>query len=120
MDNKEGTENPDAGKASEALGSLGLSFSDREKKNLMTFLSIGIILVEFAVTIAAVCYGIIKSTKHADGSVEFQFPWIPYGVAVIVAPEEAEAVSKLLTDAGENVFRIGEVEKNLSAHLAYG
>ena len=92
MDNKEGTENPGAGKASEALGSLGLSFSDREKKNLMTFLSIGIILVEFAVTIAAVCYGIIKSQKLPDGTIEFQFPWIPYGVAVIVAPVDRKSV----------------------------
>ena len=105
MDNKEGTENPGAGKASESLGSLGLSFSDREKKNLMTFLSIGIILVEFAVTIAAVCYGIIKSTKLPDGTIEFQFPWIPYGVAVIVAPVAIMLVVNIIGLGFTRIFK---------------
>lgn len=68
------------------LAGLGLSLSDREKKNLLTFLSIGIILVEFAVTIAAVCYGIINSQKLPDGTTQFRFPWIPYSVALILAP----------------------------------
>jgi len=36
------------------------------------------------------------------------------GMVVIVAPEHVESISALLTDAGEKVFRIGEVEKNLS------
>lgn len=36
------------------------------------------------------------------------------GMVVIVAPEHADAISALLGDAGEKVFRIGEVEKNLS------
>jgi uncharacterized membrane protein YdbT with pleckstrin-like domain len=86
------TPSPETGDAKEAglgeaaLGNLGVSLSDREKKNLLTFLSIGIILVEFAVTIAAVCYGIIKAQKLPDGTVEFQFPWIPYSIALILAP----------------------------------
>lgn len=87
MDNPQGNETTDAKKVpGGTLGSLGLSLSDREKKNLMTFLSIGVILVEFAVTVAAVCYGIIKSHKLPDGTIEFQFPWIPYSVALILAP----------------------------------
>jgi len=36
------------------------------------------------------------------------------GMVVIVSPTHAESVTKLLTDTGEKVFRIGEVEKNLS------
>ncbi len=36
------------------------------------------------------------------------------GMTVIVAKEDADMISKLLTDAGETVYRIGEVEKNLS------
>jgi len=36
------------------------------------------------------------------------------GMIVIVAPKQADTITKLLTDAGEKVFRIGEVEKNLS------
>lgn len=92
MDTPNKTPSPENGAAKEsglgdaALGSLGLSLSDREKKNLLTFLSIGIILVEFAVTIAAVCYGIIKAQKLPDGTVEFRFPWIPYSIALILAP----------------------------------
>jgi len=37
------------------------------------------------------------------------------GMVVIVAPDKAEEITKILTDADEKVFRIGEVEKNLSA-----
>ena len=92
MDNPKDNPSTDAGDAKasslgdKTLGNLGLSLSDREKKNLLTFLSIGIILVEFAVTIAAVCYGIINSHKLPDGTTEFRFPWIPYSVALILAP----------------------------------
>lgn len=42
--------------------------------------------MEFAVTIAAVCYGIINSQKLPDGTIQFRFPWIPYAVALILAP----------------------------------
>jgi len=86
MDNPQENETSDDKAGAAALGGFGLSFSDREKKNLLTFLSIGVILVEFAVTIAAVCYGIINSQKLPDGTVQFRFPWIPYTVALILAP----------------------------------
>lgn len=36
------------------------------------------------------------------------------GMTVIVAKEDADEIVKILTDAGETVSRIGEVEKNLS------
>ena len=38
------------------------------------------------------------------------------GLVVITAPEHADAIMKILKDAGEKVFRIGEVEPNLSTH----
>lgn len=38
------------------------------------------------------------------------------GFVVITSAEHADAISKILSDAGEKVFRIGEVEKNASAH----
>ncbi|HAX91157.1 MAG TPA: phosphoribosylformylglycinamidine cyclo-ligase, partial [Rhodospirillaceae bacterium] len=37
------------------------------------------------------------------------------GMVVIVAKDKASEVTALLEAAGEKVFRIGEVEKNLSA-----
>ncbi len=86
MDNPQDNETTKAEGGGATLGGFGLSLSDKEKKNLLTFLSIGIILVEFAVTIAAVCYGIINSQKLPDGTVQFRFPWIPYSVALILAP----------------------------------
>lgn len=86
MDNPQGNETPEAKGGETTLAGFGMTLSDKEKKNLLTFLSIGIILVEFAVTIAAVCYGIINSQKLPDGTVAFRFPWIPYGVALILAP----------------------------------
>ncbi|MDD3182613.1 MAG: phosphoribosylformylglycinamidine cyclo-ligase [Alphaproteobacteria bacterium] len=36
------------------------------------------------------------------------------GMVVIVAAQDADEITGLLSDAGEKVFRIGEVEKNLS------
>jgi hypothetical protein len=86
MDDPKDKETSDAASGAAALGGFGMSLSDREKKNLLTFLSIGVILVEFAVTIAAVCYGIINSQQLPDGTVQFRFPWIPYAVALILAP----------------------------------
>lgn len=38
------------------------------------------------------------------------------GMVVIVASSHAEEITKILTAAGEKVFRIGEVEANRSAH----
>lgn len=38
------------------------------------------------------------------------------GMVVIVAADKAEEMTKLLTDAGEKVSRIGEIEKNLSTN----
>ncbi len=38
------------------------------------------------------------------------------GMVVIVAAKDADEIATLLSDAGEKVFRIGEVEKNLSEH----
>lgn len=86
MDNPQGNETSEAKGGAASLGGFGMTLSDKEKKNLLTFLSIGVILVEFAVTIAAVCYGIINSQKLPDGTIQFRFPWIPYGVALILAP----------------------------------
>jgi len=36
------------------------------------------------------------------------------GMVVIISKENADEITKILTDAGEKVYRIGEVEKNLS------
>ena len=38
------------------------------------------------------------------------------GLAVVTAPDHAAEITKILTDAGEKVFRLGEVETNLSEH----
>jgi hypothetical protein len=111
MDNPKDTPTPEAGESKvgglgeAALGNLGLSLSDREKKNLLTFLSIGIILVEFAVTIAAVCYGIINSHKLPDGTTEFRFPWIPYSVALILAPAAIMLVVNIISTGFGRFFK---------------
>ena len=86
MDNPQDKATSEAKGDHSTLAGFGLSLSDREKKNLLTFLSIGVILVEFAVTVAAVCYGIINSQKLPDGTTQVRFPWIPYSVALILAP----------------------------------
>ena len=111
MDNPQGNENPDAKGGTASPGGFGLSLSDGEKKNLLTFLSIGVILVEFAVTIAAVCYGIINSQQLPDGTTQFRFPWIPYSVALILSPAAIMLVVNII-GMGFNRFFKGEPEMN--------
>ena len=117
MDNPQGNETNEAPKGAASLGGFGMSLSDREKKNLLTFLSIGVILVEFAVTIAAVCYGIINSQKLPDGTVQFRFPWIPYGVALILAPVAIMLVVNII-GMGFNRFFKGDPAMD-EEHLRY-
>lgn len=68
------------------LGSLGSLLSDKEQKSLLFYISIGIILVEFAVTVGALIYGIANAHQQPNGMMRFSFPWAGYLVSVVVAP----------------------------------
>lgn len=68
------------------LGSLGAMLNEKEQKSLLFYISIGIILVEFAVTVGALIYGIANSQQMPNGMIRFSFPWAGYLVSVVVAP----------------------------------
>lgn len=68
------------------LGSLGSMLNEKEQKNLLFYLSIGIIIVEFAVTVGALIYGIANAHQQPNGMMRFSFPWAGYLVSVVVAP----------------------------------
>ncbi len=66
---------------------FGRQFSAKEQKKLFLYLVIGIVLVEMAVTVAAVVYSITNAQPSPTGGApRFRFPWIGYTVAVITVP----------------------------------
>lgn len=88
-------------RASEQSGALfGRHFSEKEQKQLLLYLVIGIVLAELAVTVGAVIYSITNAHIGADGVPQFRFPWLGYIVALLVGP----AVIMLLVHLVSLVF----------------
>ena len=75
------------GKMSEKAGKMATAFMEKQSKDLVFYLSMAIIFVELLITLVALCYGIVTATTPAGGGLpQFNFPWIPYLVALVVAP----------------------------------
>ena len=54
---------------------------------MLFYLSMAIIFVELIITLVALCYGIVTARTPAGGGLpQFNFPWIPYFIALGVAP----------------------------------
>ncbi|MDR0239378.1 MAG: hypothetical protein LBI88_03990 [Deltaproteobacteria bacterium] len=96
--------------ASEASGhtaakakKLAARFTERQSKDLVSYLSMAIIFVELLITLGALCYGIVTASPSAGGGPpQFNFPWIAYFIALAVAP----AVLLLMVHlAGVGLFR---------------
>lgn len=69
-----------------AAGSLGAVLNEKEKKSLLTYIALGIIIVECVVTVVAILHGVTNLHPTADGNMEYLFPWKAYLVAVLLAP----------------------------------
>ncbi len=84
----EAQEAPKAEKGSSlfSMGSLSSMLSEKEQKSLLFYIAVGIILVEFAVTVGALITGIAGAEQLGGGKVQFNFPWTGYLVTVVVAP----------------------------------
>lgn len=61
-------------------------FSEKDEKALFLNVTVGIVLLELAVTVGAVVYSIANATRTAPGMVRFNFPWIGYLVTVTLVP----------------------------------
>ncbi len=85
------TEPPKSG-----LGGFGWLLTDSEQRSLLNTMAIGIILIEFAVTVFAVGSCIASAQTLADGSVSFRFPWAAYLVAVLLAPVAVMFVAHII------------------------
>ncbi len=77
-------------------GGFGRLLDARERKVLLINLAIGIILVEFAVTVFALGTCIASAKTLADGTVRFQFPWAAYLTAVVLAPVAVMLVAHIV------------------------
>lgn len=68
------------------FGGLGDLLGDQERKYVLAYIVIGIVLVEFVVAIVAIWQGIANVQSMPDGTVRFRFPWGGYLVSVAAAP----------------------------------
>lgn len=64
----------------------GAPFTEKERKALFLNVVVGIVLLEFAVTVGAVVYSIANADKSAAGMLRFNFPWVGYLVTVVLVP----------------------------------
>ncbi len=76
---------------------------DKQHKELLFYLSIAIFFLELIVGGVAFFYGIIHAIPGENGGPpQFQFPWLTYGIAAIVAPA---ALLLIVHMAGVGLFR---------------
>ncbi|MEG2173671.1 MAG: hypothetical protein RRY29_10520 [Desulfovibrionaceae bacterium] len=76
---------------------------DKQHKDLLFYLSIGIVFLELIVGGVAFFYGVIHATPARDGlPPQFQFPWLVYSIAAVVAPAVLLLIVHL---AGVGLFR---------------
>lgn len=73
----------ETGGASEPLRA---PLSTKDEKDLFLNVTIGIVLLELAVTVGAVVFSIANVDRTASGVVRFTFPWIGYLVTVTLVP----------------------------------
>lgn len=67
-------------------GGLGAMLNEKERKSLLAYIALGVIIVEFMVTVVAILHGITNMHAMPDGTMEYSFPWKAYLVAVFLAP----------------------------------
>ncbi len=76
---------------------------DKQHKELLFYLSVAIFFLELIVGGVAFFYGIIHATPGANGGPpQFQFPWLSYAIAAVVAPA---ALLLIVHMAGVGLFR---------------
>lgn len=71
------------GKNAEAAAT---AFTEKEKKAMFLNVVVGIVLLEFAVTVGAVVYSITNADRSAAGMLQFNFPWLGYLLSVTMVP----------------------------------
>lgn len=76
---------------------------DKQHKDLLFYLSIGIVFLELIVGGVAFFYGVIHAKPAQNGlPPQFQFPWLAYSIAAVVAPATLLLMVHL---AGVGLFR---------------
>lgn len=80
------TESPSQKLKGITLGGFGHLLDEKEQKNLLFYVAIGIVLVELAITVVAIAYAISTGEQTPGGMIRFRFPWMAYLVSVVVVP----------------------------------
>lgn len=76
---------------------------DKQHKDLLFYLSIGIVFLELIVGGVAFFYGVMHAKPAQNGlPPQFQFPWLAYSIAAVVAPATLLLIVHL---AGVGLFR---------------
>lgn len=107
MDNEkkstEKVQDEDNAKDSNPLTDISDFWQDKNHKDLLFYLVVGIVMLELVVGVAAFFYSIVNATPGGNGlPPRFQFPWIAYGIAAVVAPAILLLIVHLL---GIGLFR---------------
>ncbi len=84
-------------------GRMADILQDKQHKELLFYLSVAIFFLELIVGGVAFFYGIIHAEPAANGGPpQFQFPWLSYAIAAVVAPA---ALLLIVHMAGVGLFR---------------
>lgn len=96
---------PEGGKSRQrAVAKEAVDFwYDKQHKDLLFYLTIGIIFLELIIGGVAFFYGVIHAKPAQDGlPPQFQFPWLVYSIAAVVGPAVLLLIVHL---AGVGLFR---------------
>lgn len=84
-------------------GAAAALLYDRQHRDLLFYLSIAIFLLELVVGVVALLYGVIHARPEIPGGPpRFQFPWLAYVLAAVLAPA---ALLLIVHFAGVGLFR---------------
>ncbi len=92
--------------------------SAKEQKNLFLYVTVGIVLLEFAVTVGAVVYSIANADRLASGAVRFNFPWLGYLVSVALVPAVVMLILHLVSLGFSRT--LGTNEESVAAEAVSG
>lgn len=98
-----GPEDNAAKKGKPLGGAAAALLYDRQHRDLLFYLSIAIFLLELVVGVVALLYGVIHARPEIPGGPpRFQFPWLAYVLAAVLAPA---ALLLIVHFAGVGLFR---------------
>ena len=96
-------------------GGLGAMLNEKERKSLLAYIALGVIIVEFVVTVVAILHGVTNMQTLPDGAMEYTFPWKAYLVSVFLAPVGVMFIIQIIGMGFSRIIQ-GDPEFSQAAH----